>query len=102
MSKKWEDEFDKRLGRLQTGPHISVIAFKDTNIFIYVKVWVAKHLSRAVAKERTQLLARVREEVIGKKIPYSDTTDVNVMMALNIRIKEQLKKLEIISEEGKE
>ena len=57
-----------------------------------------------LAKQRTQLLARVREEVVGKKPVNSDKDSFQVVcnkVGMSRLIGIQLKKLEIISEEVK-
>ena len=60
-----------------------------------------KAMKNALAKQRTQLLARVREEVIGEqqkeRSPFYNTK----APYRNKLRREQLKKLEIISEEDK-
>ena len=63
-----------------------------------------KAMKNALAKQRTQLLARVREEVVGE---FREETDgyinrdylITETTIENNLIKEQLKKLEIISNE---
>ena len=58
----------------------------------------------SVAKQRTKLLARVREEVIGKEEKWDKSIEdwrVAIRTQRNNLRFEQLKKLEIISEEGK-
>ncbi len=103
MSKDWEKEFDVVFGDLvdHADPH----ARRD------IKAFISEHLSRAVAKQRTQILKEVREKVIGKeekpvkvpKVNWHGTSYLGVDSAKATRNKwrqEQLKKLKEL-EEGK-
>ena len=78
MNKDWEDEFDEKYWNEEFG------ASK-------IKAFIAKNLSRAVAKERTQLLKEVREKVIGENT--SDVPKFKYSFSSNNWREEQLKKL---------
>ena len=89
MSKDWEKEFHKEFYMSDDIPY--------PNGSRRVKEWIAK--------QRTQLLARVREEVIGncakhfnKELLEGVLQDCRGCQAIH----KILKKLEIISKEGKE
>ncbi len=131
MSNEWEDRFDGEFGVTE----IPLSKTKVTYIFTtyvedfdemqkytpdpreikeFISDELAKHLSRAVTKERTQLLARVREEVIKEKNILGELIKVgfepsgfhlptaNAMKKYYIGHQlKKLKELEIISEEGK-
>ena len=114
MSKDWKKvvrkEFSNEMNLLNRVSQVDLIDFMD----------------KELAKQRTHILARVREEVIGKvhskkdlnkaiknmemlKKKMKDTRPYTFYDAVageiigqNQLIREQLKKLEIISEEGKE
>ena len=73
------------------------VAKTGKSVKYVVKDWIAMDMKTYKA-ERTQLLARVREEVLGfvKYVPVEGHATIDM---LNRHIKAQLKKLEIIYEE---
>ena len=94
MNKEWEEEFDKKFSVFDGGQNI----IKPGTYSSWVKTFIAK--------QRTQLLARVREEVIGEEThQYCDNFNhdrsCQKEIGSDLLKREQLKKLEIISEEGK-
>ena len=103
MNKDWEEQFKKELESYNWKGMAK--AYEKQKI-----EWNAKNWEKFVKEIRTQLLARVREEVISIDLlnfcsahrePEKDCDICGVNWRINLYRKEQLKKLEIISEEVK-
>ena len=105
MTKKWEEEV------LFGGGYSGGKSFKVFNEFVAVaktgksvkyvaKDWIAMDMKTYKA-ERTQLLARVREEVGDNEVCHCEKLECPIRRINQFR-EELIKKLEIISEEGKE
>ena len=75
MSKKWEEDLEylipEEVDLIFTGK-VKVLCSRQSIVNLH-----NKHLSRAIAKQRIQLLARVREEVIGKQTRMPIKVDTN-------------------------
>ena len=104
MSKDWKEDFVKKFEQYWVGDNykygVGYLAWES------MQVWLKEELHILLAKQRTQLLARVREEVTKTRFPHTNrlwkTIGYSQIMYIVKKLKEeQLKKLEIISEEGK-
>ena len=96
MNKKWEEEFDDIekyiIKHVKEKPSLALELIKASEK-------IDKEIYKVrLAKQRTQLLARVREEVIKTKRKKAIWLDA---IWYNEAIDDVLKKLEIISEEVK-
>ena len=91
---RWVEEFDKMI-------------YEGAGFYVGpVKDFIAKHLSRAVAKERTQVLLEVKEKVEKTRFPHTNRLWANIgysqIMYIVKKLKEeQLKKLRGLEQEGK-
>ena len=104
MTKDWEEEFIYDIDLLLNAVVYDVTEKGVTMTGIYRKN--RPIIKDIIAKQRTKILARVREEVIGPPLIVYDKGEstglsTRFMDGVNQLKKEQLKKLEIISEEGK-
>ena len=101
----WEKEVDSII--LDTVKRVKQGKNKENQILLGDLLEIVNRFHLLRAKQRTQLLARVREEVIGEGNEELPPMEAQPYLwaernACNYLVKEQLKKLEIISEEGKE